>query len=184
MLPRFAIGDTLSLTRSLPQYPATAGWVLKLRIAQRVYSSMAPVEITGTASGTDHTVAATAAATAAWVTGTCTWVLWITDGTASHTLETGTTELLPNPRTATAGLDLRSETQVALDNVRATMRGRASADVLRYTINGRELQHYSVADLIALEFRLSAQVNREVRTAALAAGLADPRRYTVRLGRA
>ena len=182
MHTRFVVGDTLSYTRSLADYPAGEGWVLHLRLIPA--SGGSAIEVTGTASGDDHAVDAAAATTAAWQPGACTWAEWVTLGAASHTIATGTCTLVSNPRTVAAPLDLRTEAQIALDNVRATLRGKASADVLRYTIAGRSLERYSVEELIALESKLANDVRRENAAAAIAAGRPDPRNMQVRLGRA
>jgi hypothetical protein len=183
MLPRFTIGDTLAFTRTLSDYPASAGWVLHHRLVPRGDVGSA-VTFASTASGDSHAIAVTAATTAAWQPGIYSWASWVTNGTASYTLDTGSTQLLTNPRTTTAPLDLRSPARVALDNVRAVLQGKASTDVFSYTIGGRSLQRYSMADLIALESRLVSQVRAEDRGAALAAGRPDPRKLQVRLGRA
>lgn len=182
MPPRFTLGDTLSFTLALAAYPAGT-WTLNYRLLPRS-SAGAAYSFSGSASGSDHLISVPAATTAAWAAGTYTWAAWVSDGTSSYSTGNGTVDLLPDPRTATLALDLRSPAQIALDNVRATMRGKASADVLRYTINGRSLEHYPMAELIALERSLAEQVARETRAAQLATGGADTRRFSVRLGRA
>ena len=183
MLSRFTLGDTLTFTKTLASYPATASWVLHYRLLQRT-GAVTAITFSSTASGSDHLITVAKATTAAWAPGTYTWASWVTDGTSSFSVEHGSTDLLIDPRTAEAALDLRSSAEIALDNVRATIEGKASSDVLRYAINGRQLEHYPMAELIALEARLAARVAAERRAAQLAAGGADPRRYTVRLGRA
>jgi hypothetical protein len=183
MLPRFVVGDTLQLTETLAGYPASVSWVLYYRLLPRDGVGTA-ITFNSTASGDDHVINVPAATTATWAAGTYTWARWVSDGTASHSLDNGVTQMLPNPRTVAAPLDLRTSAQIALDNVRATIQGKATADVLKYEINGRSLERYPMRELIALETHLSTQVNREARTAALAAGKPDPRRYQVRLGRA
>jgi hypothetical protein len=184
MPPRFVIGDTLTSTVSLAGYPAGAGWVLHYRLVPRDHGGAA-VTFSSSASGDDHLITVLAATTAGWAAGAYAWASWVVNGAQSFSLEQGTTQLLPNPRTTSAGpLDLRTPAQIALDNVRATIQGKATADVLKYEINGRSLERYPMRELIALETHLSTQVNREARTAALAAGKPDTRRYQVRLGRA
>lgn len=183
MLSRFTLGDTLTLTQTLTDYPANAGWVLNYRLLLRAGAGAA-ITFASVASGSAHQITVAKATTAAWVAGTYTWASWVTDGTSSHSVAHGTTDLLADPRTATSPLDLRSPAQIALDNVRATIEGKASSDVLKYVINGRQLEHYPMSELIALETRLAGRVAAERRTAALAAGKADPRRYAVVLGRA
>jgi hypothetical protein len=182
MLSRFTLGDTLSLTLKLSDYPAPA-WTLHHRLLLRAGAGTA-ITFASTPSGSDHQVTVAQATTAAWAAGTYTWASWVTDGTSSHSVDRGSTELLANPRTATAPLDLRSHAEQGLCNVRLMMVGRANSVVLKYQINGRSLEHYPMSELIALETRLAGQVAAERRSAALAAGKADPRRYAVRLGRA
>jgi hypothetical protein len=182
MPPRFTLGDTLSFTKTLADYPAGV-WTLYYRLMLRA-GLATPISFNSTAIGTDHAISVSAVTTATWVPTTYTWASWVSDGTNVFSIDQGSTALLANPRTAGGDLDLRTPAQVALDNVRATIQGKATADVLRYTIGGRQLERYPMAELIALEQRLAQQVARESRSAALAAGLADPRRYSVRLGRA
>lgn len=184
MLQRFTLGDTLEFTRSLAAYPASAGWVLHHRLLPRAQGAGAVVTFASTASGDDHVISVAAATTATWQPATYSWSAWVTDGTDNITVDQGSTVLQPNPRTHTGPLDLRSEAQIALDNVRATLRGKATADVLRYTIAGRSLERYSIAELAMLESRLAVQVAQESRAQAIANGLADPRLLQVRLGRA
>ena len=74
--------------------------------------------------------------------------------------------------------------QIGLDAVRAVLRGTAAAGVLSYSIAGRTLQRYSIPELIALESKLASDVKQEQRAADLAAGLGDPSKVYVRLGRA
>jgi len=181
MLPRFTIGDTLTATETLAQYPATASWVLYYRLVPAAGPAIA---FNSTASGSDHLISVPAATTATWVSGTYTWASWVSNGTSSYSVANGTTVLLPNPRVVNGPLDLRTSAQIALDNVRATIQGKATADVLKYEIAGRSLERYQVSELVALETHLANQVNRENRAAALAAGKPDTRRYAVRLGRA
>jgi hypothetical protein len=141
--------------------------------------------VTGTSEADVHVLTAAAATTAAWAPGVYSWAQWVQHATlGSHTVDTGRSTLLPNLRTVTGPLDLRTDAETALDNVRAMLRGRATQDVLRYTINGRSLERYSVTELVALESTLVAQLKRERRAAAIAAGQPDPRLHSVRLGRA
>lgn len=182
MLSRFTCGDTLSITDSLTDYPASAGWVLKHRLVPDIAGTA--IDLSSTASGDSHLTTAAAATTAAWGIGTYTWSSWAEQGSTSHSVANGKITLLTNPRTATSALDLRSDAQIALDNVRATIRGKATADVLRYEVAGRTLERYPMRELLALEARLAALVANEKRAVLLASGKPDPRRYTVRLGRA
>ena len=62
-------GDTVRWTRSLPDYPASAGWVL----AYQLVNATSRITLTGTASGDDHLIQASATSTASWASGDYAW---------------------------------------------------------------------------------------------------------------
>lgn len=159
MLPRFAIGGALIFSVSLADYPASAGWVLSYRLVRK--SGVGAVSFSAAADGDAHAVNVAAATTAAWTPGEYTWFSSATLGANVRNVDSGEIVLLPDPRTATSSLDLRSEAQIALDNVRATLRGTGDANVKFYIINGRQLQRYGIDELITLEQKLARDVRRE-----------------------
>lgn len=178
MPPRFAIGAVLEFTTALASYPASAGWVLSHRLVLK--EGAGAYIITSTASGDQHLTSVPAATTAAWAPGAYTWASWVTLGADVRDIATGEITLLPNPRTATGSLDLRSDAQQALDAVRAMLRGIASAGQRSYTIAGRSLERYSIAELIQLETKLARDVQREQQ---ITTGR-NPRRLVARVARA
>lgn len=178
MLSRFAVGGDLNFSTTLAAYPASAGWVLHFRLVLK--AATGSITFDATADGDAHAVAVPAATTGDWAPGLYTWASWVTLGSVVHDVSSGETTLLPNPRTVPGNLDLRSESQTALDNVRATIRGTASANVLSYTINARQLQHYGISDLLKLESKLARDVQREQY---LITGR-NPRRMVARVARA
>lgn len=158
-IAQFAVGDTWSQTDPLSAYPASAGWVLNTRF---VYDgSGTAFTITSSASGDDHVTTVAAATTAGWSAGVCTWVQWVEKSGEVVSIGNGKITFLPDPRTATAPIDLRTAAQIGLDNVRAVLRGTASQGVRGYSIAGRSLDRYSIQELIALESKLAADVKRE-----------------------
>lgn len=179
---RFTVGDTLSFTDALSEYPASAGWLLKYRLIPRVSGSA--ITWTASASGDDHVSLVAAATTAGWTAGAYSWVSWVESAGYSITIATGSIDLLPDARVVAAPLDTRTTAEVALANVRATLQGIASTNTLSYTINGRQLSHYSVEELLKLEAKLVADVQREQRVADIADGKFDRRKVYVRLARA
>lgn len=172
----FIVGDSFSHREALASYPASSGWELFARFVPRATGTA--IDITFDADGDDHL--ASVADTTAWVAGTYSKLLWAELGATVTSIESGSIKLLPDPRVASGVLDNRSDAQTALDNVRATLRGTASANVLRYTINGRQLEHYSIPDLITLESKLVNDVRREEQ----AATGRNPRRMVARVARA
>lgn len=61
--------------------------------------------------------------------------------------------------------DPRSQSRIALDNIKMMLAGQAKEGVRRYRINNRELERYSVAELLALKSHFAAEVMREERRA-------------------
>lgn len=166
-------GDSLNFLTAGGDYPASAGWVLIYYLTPR--SAGSNITITATAEGDDHRVAVAGSTTANWTPGAYGWAARVERAGERYTLERGQITIAANPATLTAGTDTRSVAEIALENVQAFLRGQATAGVLRYKINGREIERYSMADLIVLEGKLQA----EVAAARRAAGL-DDQRGTVR----
>lgn len=178
MLSRFAVGGDFQFTTSLPDYPASAGWVLNHRFLLK--SGAGAISLASTASGDDHLTSVPAATTAAWVPGLYTWASWVTKSGQVVNIDTGEITLLPDPRTAAGGLELRTDAQQALDAVRAMLRGVATAGQRSYTINGRSLERYSISELMTLESKLArdVQIERQAVTGR------NPRRLVARVARA
>lgn len=178
------LGDTLNYTTSVPDYSAADGWVLKTRLVPR--SSGSAISLVSSQDGTDpslHRTQATAATTAAWTAGAYSWFAYVEKGVEQYKVGEGQITLAPDPRVV-ATLDNRSTAQIGLDAVRALMQGKATSGQMSYRIGERELRSYGMEELVVLESRLSVQVKAEQRAVALASGMADPRKYAVRVARA
>lgn len=160
MPPRFAIGAALVFTVTLPAYPAEDGWTLRYRLVPQAGAGSA-ISFDTAASGSAHAANVSAATTGAWSAGTFSWFSWVESGSDVRDVDHGTIVLLPNVRSAAGPLDLRSEAEIALANVQALLRGRATQDALRYTINGRSLERFSIDELVKLEAKLRRDVERE-----------------------
>jgi hypothetical protein len=177
-------GSTLNWRVDVPDYPASAGWALRLVLNPRAGGTVYTVN--SSADGDAHLVQIQAGVTEAWPAGAYAWQLWALNGGEQYALDQyrGQLRIVPGLLTAAAGTDTRSDAEIALDNVRATIRGTTSTGVLSYTINGRELRRYGVEELLALESKLATDVERERSAAAMAAGRPSARKVYVRMGRA
>jgi hypothetical protein len=100
----------------------------------------------------------------------------------SHTVLTGAIRLLADPRVATAPLDLRTDAEIALAAAKAAY-AAWTGTTKSYTIGNRSMTFNSQADIIPTIQYWEMQVQREKRAAAMRAGLPDPRKTFVRLGR-
>lgn len=171
MQSRLAAGTTLKHTASLAAYPASAGWVLHYRLALRTGAG-APVDLAATASGDDHQLTVAFGSTAAWTVGTYNVTAYVELAGERFEVpeEAGTLVVTPDPATITAGVETRSQAEIALAAVQALLAGKAASGVESYEVAGRQLKSYALPDLIKLEGKLKNQVNAE----AILAGKAAP----------
>ena len=183
MQDRIPLGDTLNFPTTVPDYLASDGWTLRYRLIPRTVGGAAIdlLAITDPDNADGYAVQESAATTAAWAAGEYSWASWVSKGAEVYSLGSGTCTLLPDPRTAVGGHDGRTSAAIALDNVTATLQGRATSAVLEYEIAGRRLKYIPVADLIALESKLQTAVAAEQRVVDMAKGYPDRRKVYVRM---
>jgi hypothetical protein len=174
-------GDTLNHATRIDGYLPEEGWVLKFRLVPRFPTGTA-IGITAIADAGQWVVQAHAPITSGWLPGEYSWAAWVEKGVEKYTVETGILTVLPDPRTASVGTDTRSATERAFDAVNAMLQGRATDGVQSYTINGRQLSRYSMADLLKLRDRLRVDLARERRAAGLQDAVGTTRRIFVRIG--
>jgi hypothetical protein len=184
MQATITLGDTLSYTTALSDYPAISGWVLKTRLVPR--SAGSPISLVSSPDSTDpslHRTTAAAATTAAWTAGNYSFFTYVEKASEQYKIDEGQIKLAPDPRTATT-LDNRSDAAKALEAVDAFLSGSTSPAVLSYRIGDREVQYFSSAELSDKRAQLVVQVKRENRAKLLSKGLADPSKSFVRMANA
>lgn len=177
-------GDTFTHLATLADYPASAGWVGKLRLVPRSVGGSV-VELTATASGSSYAFAATATATASWAAGGYTLVLWVELGAVKYTAESGQFTVAADPRAIAAGTDSRSQARRTLDDL---MAARATWAVSQgrtrsYKIGDRERVFATAAELDQEIQFWTAQLASETAAARLAQGLRPKNRLLVRFTR-
>lgn len=175
-------GETFNYRASVALYPASQGWALRLAMNPRAGGAVITVD--SAASGDHHLLQVAASTTASWVAGLYGWELWAILGTEQYRLEAGQLKVLPSLLSAAAGTDTRSGAEIALDAVTQTINGTATAGVLSYSINGRQLQRYGMDELMALQNKLANDVRNERDQAARDAGRPTSRKIYGRMGRA
>ncbi len=169
-------GDSITWTKSLPDYPASAGWV----ISYALRSSAGSITITGSASGADHLVSVSAATSAPWVAGLYSWQAYVTRGAERHTVATGSMIVRANLAAAGANFDTRSHCKKVLDAIEAVIEGRASAGDQEITIDGTRLVKMTAEQLLALRSRYLVWYRDEQAAERLANGLGSRNRIKVR----
>lgn len=185
-ISKLIAGDNLDFVTRVAAYPATDGWTLKYRLVPRFTSpTQAPIEVTAvTYDTTAYRVQVSPSTTANWAAGTYGWASWVEQSGQRITLEQGgELTIAPDPGTATQGTDVRSPAVQALEAVNAILLNKATSGQQGYRIGDRELRSYPLPELLVLRSQLQAEVVREQRAAALAAGRPNPSRFGVRLAR-
>lgn len=169
-------GDTVRWTRTLADYPASAGWVLTYTLL----NAASKITITATASGDDHAVNVAASTSAAWSAGDYAWRAQV--ALAGDVFTVGEGRLTVAASFAAATLDTRSSARKALEAVEAYLADPSNLAAAKYTIAGRSLDRFPLPDLWKHRDRLRFEVAREDAAARAAAGLPDTRRVFVRFG--
>jgi len=139
--------------------------------------------VVGTAYGTGWQFSIAAATSVNFDAGTWYWQAVATKTGSTITLGSGQSTVLAalSYSGTPAALDGRSQAQKDLDAVQAAIRTIVAGGVVRqYTIGNRSLSKYDLTDLLALETKLKADVNREQKAQLIANGLGNPFNLFVR----
>jgi hypothetical protein len=156
-------GDTLNYPALVPDYPASAGWALKLRLVPRgtTPGSGVATTITAVADGDGYRVQVSAAVTATWAAGPYTWSSWVEKAGERYTQQSGQITVLPDPAAMAAGTDTRTHAAKVLDAVESVLEGRASQSHLELEIAGRKLKFIPMAELLAVRDRYRWEVRNQ-----------------------
>ena len=138
---------------------------------------------TGTAFGTGWEFTISASDSDGFDAGNWFFQAIATKASEAVTLATGRLEVLAGlDYTSTpAALDDRTQAEKDLAAVQKAIRDIANGNAVKsYSVAGRNLTRYEMADLIALESKLKFEVQRERRAALIANGKGDPFNLFVR----
>lgn len=174
-------GDTVKWNEpATADYSSTASWVATFSLKHADGNDA--LTVTGVADGAGGwNFTLTAVQTATLHASIHWWQLVVTKAGERYTLGTGDLAVQGDIPASGNHYDGRSQSQIDLDAVRAAMRARiAGGEVQEYSIGNRSLKKMPMADLIALETKLKADVARENRADRLAKGLNSGRSVFVR----
>ena len=174
-------GDTITWQKTVSDYPASAGWVLKYRLL----NAAGKIDITASSDGDAYLVAVTAAGSAAWVAGNYDYQAWLEKGTgpSAERVTVGTGRITVQPNMAIANtLDGRSSARKIYEGLLAAYESAVigRAFVAEYEIAGRKMKFNNKADWLVEINYWKAQVTAEDRAAKIAAGLGGGARVLVR----
>ena len=163
---RIQAGDTLSLTYSDADYPASSYTVTAY------LRGPVNADIAYSADGDNHAATVAAATTATWSAGIYRYTLRADDGAGGYTtLETGWTEVLADLAAVTATSTNASHAKTVLDAIEAVIENRATSDQLRVKINNREIEKLSLSELYQFRAKYRAEYQQELRANGIANAL-------------
>lgn len=147
-------GTTIAYRRSVADYPASAGWTLKLSLA-----GPSVLTVTAVAAGDAYDVTITAVQTAALLPGTYTWLERVENAgpTLKHDVGRGSVTVLPDVAAATAG-SLQSWEERTLTVVELAISGQLTSGMASYQIHGRAVSKIPMEDLLKLRNQLKAAI--------------------------
>jgi hypothetical protein len=137
--------------------------------------------LTGSPYLTGWEVTASAAQTITLLSTRYYWQAYATHGVSRITLGQGQLTVTKNLSTQSAGAELRSQTQIDLDNVEAAIRAMISNQAVQeYSIAGRSIKKMVLSDLIMLRDQLRYELVQQRRQELIANGQGDPHSLFVR----
>lgn len=167
MQTQIIAGDTLNYSTQVLDYPASAGWALKVRLAPRgtAVGSGAAVTLTATSAGDVFTAQAAASLTATWAPGAWGWATWVEKAGERYTVAQGQITVVPDSANLAGGTDTRTHAERTLEAIEAVIEGTAGRAHQEYEVSGRRLKFTPIAELLVLRDRYRAEV-RSQRAAA------------------
>jgi hypothetical protein len=172
-------GDTIPWTKSLSDYPASAGWALSY--AFRLQQGAGVLNVTASASGDNFAATITAAQSALMTAGIWIWSSYVTKTTERYHISSGTLTVSPNLAAIDYAIDLRSSAKKALDNALAMWEAVKLGQTVM--LNGRTYTQHNLKDLILFVNQCKSDYAKEVQAEKFETTGINTRRIGVRLTR-
>lgn len=160
-------GSTVKWNKTLEHYKADDGWALTYAIR-----GGSVLDITATASGSDHSIILSTAQTTALLAGNYWWQSYATKGSERFDVASGQINVKSNLAFQQSGsYDGRSHVKKTLDAIEATLEGRATTADSEIVINGRSAKYWGAPDLLVFRDRYKSEYIREVRAEKIKIGM-------------
>lgn len=151
----FSAGTTVQYWRSYADYPASAGWQLKLHLRGASALDLLAEIVDG-----EFRFTLSAAATAALTAGGYSWIERVSKDGEAYDVASGVTTVTPNFATAGPGA-LQSENEKTLAILIARREGRLTSDMESYEVDGRRVIRIPTAEIDRLIAKYKALVHQE-----------------------
>lgn len=178
-------GDSYTWTVSSSDYPASAGWTLKVVVINASYRTAATVATNS--DGESYDVTLTSAQSDDLITpGAYTLVEAVEMGSGAtlkrHTIFTGIVNVTKDAITGTAAVDLRSDARIMLETITTTIKANLGKGHESMSIAARAIGYRSWDEMLKARQRLLAEVAAETTADAIAQGLEPNKPIRTRFG--
>jgi hypothetical protein len=175
-------GDTANWKRSFQNFPSSEGWTLSYAFALKGGENQAK-QVTTTVDGIYFVVNTS---TANWAPGDYYGQGYVSKGVAPnierHQVWEGALTVRPNLAGANPG-DIRTPARKILDAIEAVISKTATQQILKWNVEGVELERRQTTDLIKLRDKYKVIVQKEEMAARVRAGKASGRRILTKFSR-
>lgn len=151
-------GDTLTFSRSIPDYLASDSWTLSYTLISRKADK---ITFNATADGQDFLVEQTPTVTRTWGTGHFLLVGKVSKAAQSFTIFSGPVEILPD-LSQEDNYDDRTNAEKMLETIELMLvGGELSRTQQSYSINGRSFSSFNKTELLMARDKLKGEVRWE-----------------------
>ena len=145
-------GDNLAFTRTLPDYPASQGWILKYVLR----GGADPITFTSTPSGDDHVIAVDAATTALWLPADYEAVGFAENGAQRTAFYISHLTVLVNAEVKDPA-ELLTHAQKMIASLEGQLEKMAQDDIIDSSVEGTQIRREARKEI----FQLRAKYKRE-----------------------
>ena len=154
-------GDSWNWSVSLPNYPASDGWVITLVFKAPGIAPISMVSVPDT-DNLSHVLLSTSATTATYLPGRYKVQVFITSSDSQRqTVGLTEIELMPDLLSTTSDYDPRTKNELALQAISDVLDGSASREVLEEMFKDAQFKYKSTNELIRLKNYYQMEVNRD-----------------------
>ena len=162
------IGSTWAFEENVDEFSADDGWKLEYILTNA--SKNIKLESNSESSGNTFVFKIAGTTTSGYTTGDYSVAIFAVNGDDRRFISTGcAVTIRPNIAEGDAD-DSRSHIQKVLDSIEAVLEGKAASDVQSYSIAGRSISRYSIAELVKWRSTYKSMLAQECNATAVRSG--------------
>lgn len=173
---KITAGDTISFTKSLADYPASAGWSLKYVLR----GGADPITFISTANGDDHVILVPASTTAVWLPADYEITGFAEFAGARNPIYIATITVSINVEVNDPG-DTRTHAQKMIVKLEAQLEKMAEDDIIDSSVEGTEIRREARKEIYTMRKKYQRERESEIAAENIRNGKESGRRIVTRL---